>query len=70
MENEIKVGSVVFHKRPIVNEFQGPGAVLAIEYNGEMGLDMVTVLWPNAGSVVHTRTSLITLAEKAEQNVG
>ena len=62
MENEIKVGSVVWHVEPTAL-FRGPGTVTALFR--EFDVDFATVLWQS--SLVkfdHRVSSLMTLAEK------
>lgn len=65
METDIKVGSVVFHRRPIVSDFKGPGTVLKIEHDDILDVDAFTVLWQSSGVTFdHYKSSLLTLAEK------
>lgn len=58
MEN-IEVGQVVFHKRPISEHLKGPGVVLKVEYDPFIDVDMVTVLWQGVAVVgVHSKFAL------------
>jgi hypothetical protein len=62
MENEIKVGSVVFHRQGF---YKGPGTVLRIEKDVYGEFDCYIVLWQSCGETMdHFRTGIQTLAEK------
>ena len=65
MENDIKVGSVVFHRNPISEDFKGPGTVVKIVRDTFLDVDAYIVSWQGSGVVLdHYRRSLLTLAEK------
>ena len=69
MENEIKVGSVVFYFNASSNIFRGPGTVTAIQFDEKIGVDIFTVLWQSAGETWdHYRSGLLTLAQKEAAN--
>jgi len=68
MENEIKVGSVVFHRNPISSDFKGPGTVVRIVKDADLGVDAYMVSWQSSGVLMdHYRPTLLTLAEKESQ---
>lgn len=60
MENEIKVGSVVFH-----GTISGPGTVTRIWHDKSIGVDFYSVNWQSHHITFdHLRKSLMTLAER------
>lgn len=66
MENEIKVGSVVFHRQGF---YEGPGTVVRIKKDALGELDCYIVLWQSCGETMdHFRRGLLTLAEKETAN--
>lgn len=71
MENTIKVGSIVFHRNPISQDFKGPGTVVKIVRDTYLDVDAYIVSWQSSGVLLdHYRSSLLTLAEKEAANVG
>lgn len=71
MENEIRVGSVVFHRNPISPDFKGPGTVLRIVRDTHLDVDAFMVFWQSSGVVMdHYRRTLLTLAEKVKEVEG
>lgn len=65
--SEIKVGSVVFHRGAV--GFRGPGTVVRIEHDKNLGIDIYSVFWQSdCAELDHTARSLMTMAEKEFKN--
>ena len=68
--SDIKVGSIVFHKRSAEHGgFIGPGVVQMIEHYDIVDTDCYHVFWQSSNEIFeHFRSSLMTLAERNQND--